>query len=73
MICIGFEENNVKVFPMIETSNFEQPDDPESSTAAAKAKKRPLRKFDDHLGCVPFVLFFFFKVKDLRLNSIFCS
>ena len=51
LICLGFEDNNAKVFPLLDAQNkeFDQIDDTETNSAAAKAKKRPLRKFDDHL------------------------
>lgn len=47
LVCIGFEDNNAKVFPLIDASNMI-----DEGETAAKAKKRPLRKFDDHLGPV---------------------
>jgi hypothetical protein len=55
LICIGFEDNNAKVFPILDASkDFDQLDDNESTgnsaNSTAKPKKRPLRKFDDHLG-----------------------
>lgn len=50
LVCIGFEDNNAKVFPLIDAANFEKTD--ENEAPAMKAKKRPLRKFDDHLGPV---------------------
>lgn len=52
LICIGFEDNNAKVFPMLDAQNkeFEDLDENETTKSQAKPKKRPLRKFDDHLG-----------------------
>ena len=50
LVCIGFEDNNAKVFPLIDATNMEITDENESATM--KAKKRPLRKFSDHLGPV---------------------
>ena len=48
LVCIGFEDNNAKIFPLLDAANFEKSD--ENDAPASKAKKRPLRKFDDHLG-----------------------
>jgi hypothetical protein len=49
-MCIGFNNNAVKVFPLFDDSSpdFVDADVP----AVAKPKKRPLRKFDDHSGLV---------------------
>jgi hypothetical protein len=55
LICMGFENNNVKVFPLFdETQSKEYLEVEDGSeqpgTTSGKPKKRPLRKFDDHLG-----------------------
>ncbi len=39
------------MFPLIDSSNFDTTEESDSA-GALKAKKRPLRKFDDHLGPV---------------------
>ena len=78
LICIGFEDNNAKVFPMLDaqSKDFEQLDEnePNGTTASstAKPKKRPLRKFDDHLGFVSidFILIFYFEIP---LLSVYIS
>lgn len=52
LMCIGFESNNVKVYPLLDEQqkdvDLENLD--ETENLASKPKKRPLRKFDDHLG-----------------------
>jgi len=50
LMCVGFETNNVKVYPLLEDQSHETEMMDESSNASTKPKKRPLRKFDDHLG-----------------------
>ena len=47
-MCIGFANNAVKVFPLIDDTAQDFQELEESSVA--KPKKRPLRKFDDHSG-----------------------
>jgi hypothetical protein len=55
-MCVGFENKNVKIFPLFDDSSkeLEQIDiveeEAEAQTNINKPKKRPLRKFDDHLG-----------------------
>ena len=50
-MCVGFETNNVKIYPIMEEQQKELDlEEMENSTTASKPKKRPLRKFDDHLG-----------------------
>lgn len=48
-MCIGFEKNNAKVYPLLDDQQADF-DENETATQATKPKKRPLRKFDDHLG-----------------------
>jgi U3 small nucleolar RNA-associated protein 15 len=50
LLCIGFEHNSVKVFPLFDDSPNELLEDTESR--ASKPKKRPLRKFEEHNGPV---------------------
>ena len=53
LMCIGFESNCAKVYPLLEDQNKDQLDiDETESSAVNKPKKRPLRKFEDHLGWV---------------------
>jgi len=47
LMCIGFESNCAKVYPLLED---QQKEDLEESDGTNKPKKRPLRKFEDHLG-----------------------
>lgn len=53
LMCVGFESNHVKVYPLFDEQqkdvDLENLDEGESNTGG-KPKKRPLRKFDDHLG-----------------------
>lgn len=58
LMCVGFESNHVKVYPLFDEQqkdvDLEMLDETgagaEGGGATAKPKKRPLRKFDDHLG-----------------------
>jgi U3 small nucleolar RNA-associated protein 15 len=54
LMCIGFENNNVKVYPLFEDQQKEGDLEAydESEGLGTKPKKRALRKFDDHLGPV---------------------
>ena len=55
LMCVGFESNCAKVYPLLEDQSKDQLDMDEteaSSGANSKPKKRPLRKFEDHLGPV---------------------
>lgn len=47
-MCIGFANNSVKIFPLIDDTvqDFQEPE----GASVVKPKKRPLRKFDDHSG-----------------------
>lgn len=53
LMCVGFESNNAKVYPLFDEqqkdADLENLDEGEATTTS-KPKKRPLRKFDDHLG-----------------------
>lgn len=53
LMCVGFDSNHVKVYPLFDEQqkdvDLENIDEAEN-TSASKPKKRPLRKFDDHLG-----------------------
>jgi hypothetical protein len=48
-MCIGFANNSVKIFPLIDETAQDFLDS-EDALSVAKPKKRPLRKFDDHSG-----------------------
>ena len=51
-MCIGFESNCAKVYPLLEDQSKDQLDmdmDEANTSASSKPKKRPLRKFEDHL------------------------
>lgn len=59
LMCIGFESNNVKVYPLLLSDQkqdqelIEEMDDDESNNTGSAAnvpKKRALRTFSDHLG-----------------------
>lgn len=56
LLCMGFENNHVKVFPLFDEQPKEQmeivDDSNEQVSTSGKPKKRPLRRFDDHLGPV---------------------
>lgn len=56
LMCLGFENNNVKVYPLFDEKDADLVDAgdemSEVAAGASKPKKRPLRKFDDHLGPV---------------------
>jgi U3 small nucleolar RNA-associated protein 15 len=52
LMCIGFESNCAKVYPLLEDQKMDQFDADESVTTTSKPTKRPLRKFEDHLGPV---------------------
>jgi hypothetical protein len=51
---MGFENNHVKVFPLFDETQsreyLEVDEGGEQGTTSGKPKKRPLRKFEDHLG-----------------------
>jgi hypothetical protein len=49
LMCVGFENKSVKIFPLFDDNQAFQDYD-EEVTGIAKPKKRPLRKFDDHSG-----------------------
>ena len=49
LMCIGFANNSVKIFPLIDETAQDFLDS-EDAPSVAKPKKRPLRKFDDHSG-----------------------
>lgn len=51
LLCVGFDKNNVKVYPFLENDNFDLSLETEESVST-NPKKRPLRKFDDHNGPV---------------------
>jgi U3 small nucleolar RNA-associated protein 15 len=53
LICMGFENNHVKIFPLFDEQNNKENieiEDSEVTSTSGKPKKRPLRRFDDHLG-----------------------
>lgn len=59
LMCVGFESNHVKIYPLFDeqqkdiSADLDVVGDEEVTAGAAttaKPKKRPLRKFDDHLG-----------------------
>lgn len=50
-MCVGFDTNHAKVYPIMEDQQKEMDlEDTDGTSSASKPKKRPLRKFDDHLG-----------------------
>jgi hypothetical protein len=56
LMCVGFESNNAKVYPLlddqsVENSQFNEGEEgANTESGGSKPKKRPLRKFEDHLG-----------------------
>lgn len=54
LMCVGFESNHVKVYPLFDEQqkdvDLDAVDESGESGVTTKPKKRPLRKFDDHLG-----------------------
>jgi hypothetical protein len=59
LMCIGFESNNVKVYPLLLSDQkqdqelIEEMDDDDNNNTGSAAnvpKKRALRTFSDHLG-----------------------
>lgn len=56
LMCVGFESNHVKVYPLFDEQQKDadldmvEGEGGENNNTTSKPKKRPLRKFDDHLG-----------------------
>ena len=49
---MGFENNHVKIYHLFDETQKENLEDEteQGSGTSGKPKKRPLRRFDDHLG-----------------------